>query len=322
MKRHHAALGAALGTLLLAGVTSCALMTQPMVKPLPSPRATVDPVALENHVRMLAVTLHPRGVDNPENLAAAADYVHGQLRATGARTAVQTLEANGASYRNLIARFGPAEGALLVIGAHYDSSAGTPGADDNASGIAGLLELARLLAASPPPHPVELVAYANEEPPFFRTNAMGSYWHAHELSRAKRAVRLMVALEMIGYFRDDGKSQRFPVSGLSMLYPDTGNFIAIVGRFGDFGETRRVKSLFLGATDLPIESINAPKSVPGVDFSDHASYWRFGYPAVMVTDTAFLRNPNYHRAGDTPDTLDYARMAKVVQAAYAIAMEF
>ena len=161
-----------------------------------------------------------------------------------------------------------------------------------------------------------------KEPPFFRTENMGSFQHARELARDKREVRLMMSLEMIGYFRDEPESQRFPVGCLGAFYPDQGNFVAIVGRFGDFGETRRVKALFRGASDLPAESINAPRSVPGVDFSDHASYWRFGFPAVMVTDTAFLRNPNYHGAGDTPATLDYRRMAQVVQAAYAVAIEF
>jgi Zn-dependent M28 family amino/carboxypeptidase len=321
-KRPLITFGIALGILLLGSGAGCAFITQPLVDPLASPPAQVDTVALENHVRMLAVTLHPRSIDNAANLDAAADYVIEQMRATGARTAVQSFEANGTTYRNLIARFGPDEGALLVIGAHYDSCGDTPGADDNASGVAGLLELARLLAASPPPHPVELVAYTLEEPPFFRTENMGSFQHARELARGKREVRLMMSLETIGYFRDDSDTQRFPVGGLGAFYPDQGNFIAIVGRFGDFGETRRVKALFRGATDLPAESINAPRSVPGVDFSDHASYWQFGYPAVMVTDTAFLRNPNYHGAGDTPATLDYRRMAQVVQATYAVATLF
>ncbi len=303
-------------------VTGCTLMTQPGVAAAASTPVRVDPAALEKHVRMLSVTLHPRSVDNPANLQAAADYVLEQLLATGARTDVQTVKADGIDYRNLIARFGPEDGPLIVIGAHYDSCADTPGADDNASGVAGLLELSRLLAVDPPPHPVELVAYVLEEPPYFRTDAMGSFQHARELARAGREVRLMMSLEMIGYFRDEPDSQRFPIGGLSAFYPDAGNFIAIVSRFGDFGETRRVKALFRGASDLPAESINAPRSVRGVDFSDHASYWRFDYPAVMITDTAFLRNPNYHRAGDTPETLDYTRMAQVVQAAHAVAMEF
>jgi len=151
---------------------------------------------------------------------------------------------------------------------------------------------------------------------------MGSFRHARALSESNRDVRLMMSLEMIGYFRDEPGSQTFPVKLLGSLYPDAGNFITVVGRFGGFSDVRRVKALFRGATDLPVESINAPAKVPGVDFSDHASYWHFGMPAVMITDTAFFRNHHYHGAGDTPDTLDYARMAKVVQAVYAVATDF
>jgi Zn-dependent M28 family amino/carboxypeptidase len=322
LKRYRIALASLLAAMLLTAVAGCAFITQPLVKPVASPPTQVDTAALENHVRMLATTLHPRSVDNPANLEAAADYVLEQLRATGAHTAVQEVMANGTTYRNLIARFGPEEGPLLVIGAHYDSCGDTPGADDNASGVAGLLELARLLAASPPPQPVELVAFTLEEPPFFRTEAMGSFWHARELANTQREVRLMMSLEMIGFFSDAPESQRYPVAALAALYPGQGNFIAIVGQFGDFDVSRRVKALFHGASDLPAESINAPRSMQGVDFSDHASYWRFGFPAVVITDTAFMRNPNYHEDGDTPDTLDYGRMAKVVKAAYAVAMQF
>jgi Zn-dependent M28 family amino/carboxypeptidase len=304
----------------ITGAVSCVI--QPMVSPASSRDAAVDPAALEHHVRMLAVTLHPRSVDNLVNLDRAADYVLEQLRATGAETAEQPVEADGRRFRNLIARFGPREGPVIVIGAHYDSCGDTPGADDNASGVAGLLELARLLAANPPEHSVELVAYTLEEPPYFRTDSMGSVWHARSLSEAGRKVRVMLSLEMIGFYRDTPKSQNYPLAPLKLVYPDEGNFIAIVAPFGDFGATRRVKALFRGASDLPAVSINAPRAVQGVDFSDHASYWRYKMPAMMITDTAFLRNPNYHERSDTPDTLDYARMAKVVRAVHAVAMEF
>jgi hypothetical protein len=271
---------------------------------------------------MLAETLHPRSVDNPANLERAADYVLEQFRLTGAEVSEQAVEADGRAFRNLIARFGPRDGPVVVIGAHYDSCGDTPGADDNASGVAALLELARLLAANPPAHAVELVAYTLEEPPYFRTDSMGSFWHARSLAQAKREVRLMLSIEMIGFYRDTAKSQNYPLAPLKLLYPDRGNFIAIVGPFGDFGATRRVKALFRGASDLPAVSINSPHFVQGIDFSDHASYWRFKMPAMMITDTAFMRNPHYHDAGDLPDTLDYVRMAKVVRALHAVAIEF
>jgi len=306
--------------LLTGGVISCVM--QPLVRPIESREVHVDAAALERHVRMLAVTLYPRSVDNLPNLDRAADYVLEQFRATGADTAQQAVEADGKHFRNVIARFGPRDGPLMVIGAHYDSCGDTPGADDNASGIAGLLELARLLAERPPTHSVELVAYTLEEPPYFRTDSMGSMWHARELDRTHREVRLMLAIEMIGFFRDNARSQSYPVSALKLLYPDEGNFIAIVALMGDGAATRRVKGLFEGASDLPAVSINTPRSLEGVDQSDHASYWHFGIPAMMITDTAYLRNPNYHGLGDTPETLDYARMAKVVRAVHAVAQDF
>lgn len=313
---------AGISALLLAALSAVSCVTQPWVRPIESREVSVDAAALARHVRTLAITLHPRSVDNLPNLERAADYVLAQLRATGADTAEQLVEADGKQFRNLIARFGPRDGPVIVIGAHYDSCGDTPGADDNASGVAGLLELARLLAHTPPKHAVELVAFTLEEPPFFRTESMGSYWHARELNRLNREVRLMLSLEMIGFYRDGAKTQAYPVSALKLLYPDEGNFIGIIAPLGDFTATRRVKGLFQGASDLPVVSINAPRTLQGVDFSDHASYWHFGMPAMMITDTSFFRNPNYHEAGDTPQTLDYARMAKVVRAVHAVAMDY
>jgi hypothetical protein len=229
---------------------------------------------------------------------------------------------------------GSSHAPLLVIGAHYDShgdaSAGgqlprgysadthTPGADDNASGVAGLIELARLLGRTPQKRPIELVAYALEEPPHFRTEHMGSVWHARSMTDARRDVELMVSLEMIGTFSDAPDSQSYPFPGMQHLYSDRGDFIAVVGMMADFNMSRRVKALMLGASDLPVYSINAPRLIPGIDFSDHRSYWDRGIPAVMVTDTAFMRNKHYHQASDTYEKLDYARMAKVVQGVYAV----
>jgi Zn-dependent M28 family amino/carboxypeptidase len=314
------ALFVALLALLAGGLAAC--VAQPGVRAIASPAVAIDAGALERHVRMLSATFHPRSHEHTANLDAAADYVLAEFKAVGAGTDIQVFEAGGRDYRNVIARFGPATGPLLVIGAHYDSCCDTPGADDNASGVAGLLELARALAATPPAHPVELVAYTLEEPPYFRTDDMGSYRHAQALSQQGREVRLMMSLEMIGFFRDTPDSQRYPVGALKLLYPNEGNFIALVGGYRDFGAMRRVKGLFKGASTLPATSINAPSAVQGVDFSDHASYWRFDMPAIMVTDTAFLRNPNYHETTDTADTLDYGRMAQVVRGVYAVAMEF
>lgn len=323
--------------LTVAAATMLALVVQPGVAPVASQPPAVDVTALASHVRHLSVDLHPRSFDQPDKLEAAMAYVEAQWRRAGAvDVRSQPVKVDEATYRNVIARFGPKDGAPIVIGAHVDShghaAAGardargytadshTPGADDNASGVAGLIELARLFAAQPPPRPVELVAYTLEEPPHFRTPHMGSAWHARSLRTAKREPALMVSLEMIGTFSDAPNSQRYPLPGMHWLYGDRGNFIAIVNRFGDFGITRRAKALMSGATPLPVRSINAPPLVPGIDFSDHLNYWALGMPAIMVTDTAFMRNIRYHTAGDTHDKLDYPRMARVVQAVHALAV--
>ena len=192
-----------------------------------------------------------------------------------------------------------------------------PGADDNASGVAGLIELAYLLGKTSLPVRVELVAFTLEEPPFFRTPFMGSAIHAASLKKQGVKVRIMFALEMIGFFSDASHSQGFPLSILRLFYPSQGNFIAVVGKLGQGSVVRRVKQAMRGPSLLPVYSINAPRFVPGIDFSDHLNYWEAGYEAVMITDTAFYRNQGYHTLQDTPDTLDYERMAMVVQGVYA-----
>lgn len=318
------------------------LLTQPFVTPIAPTELTksttaVDPAILEAHVRKLAVDFYPRSHDHKTKLNAAGAYVREQLEATGAVVQTQQVKIGEDVFFNVIAHYGPKEGKLFVVGAHYDShghtalaehngqvspSSHTPGADDNASGVAGLLEMGRLLGKRPPSRSVDLVAYTLEEPPNFRTVNMGSAWHARWLKSTKRDVEMMVALEMLGFYKDEPKSQAFPVPGLGMLYPDQGNFIALVGSFSDFAATRRAKALMAGASDLPVHSINAPKLLQGIDFSDHGSYWLHGFRAFMVTDTAFFRNANYHQAGDTPETLDYGRMAKAVEMVHALVMGF
>lgn len=326
------------GCLILACTITIVLATQPLVRPAPSRPPHVDPARLEAHVKRLSADFYPRSYDQPQNLERAAEYIAKEFKGAGAVVTVQEVKAEEGTYKNIIARFGPPSGPLLVVGAHYDSYADTdaatfsrrpyspethtPGADDNASGVAGLIELAHLLAQAQQARPIELVAYTLEEPPHFRSASMGSARHARALKAAQQEVRLMLALEMIGYFNDQPGSQSYPVPGLTAIYPERGNFIALVGKFGGFGTMRTVKRLMAGATDLPVFSINAPAVVPGIDFSDHRSYWQEGFPALMVTDTAFFRNRAYHGAADSWHTLDYARMAKVVQAVYAVTQNF
>lgn len=315
-----------------------ALITQPGVTALPSHVPRADPELLQAHVKKLSVDFYPRSFDQFNRLEASASYILEQFKAAGANVSVQDVVVGEAHYKNIIAKFGPEQGPLMVVGAHYDShgdiqfglgspsghslSSHTPGADDNASGVAGLIELARLLGKQPQSRSIELVAYTLEEPPHFRTQHMGSVWHAKAIKASKRDVMLMLSLEMIGYFSDEPGSQSYAIPAMKHLYSDRGDFIAIVGKFGGFGVSRDVKALMSGATDLPVYSINAPIALQGVDYSDHRSYWGVGIPAMMVTDTAFLRNKNYHKAGDTYDRLDYPRMAKVVQSVYAVTQRY
>jgi Zn-dependent M28 family amino/carboxypeptidase len=223
------------------------------------------------------------------------------------------------SFRNIVAHYGADEGPVLVIGAHYDVCGEQPGADDNASGVAGLIELVRMLGRNQPEvaHRIELALWPLEEPPNFRSPAMGSAIHANSLALRGADVRGMISLEMIGYFSDEPGSQSFPAPGMSLLYSSRGDAIVVVGNSSSWWFTRRVKARMAGSAELTVRSMNAPAFVPGVDFSDHLNFWQQGWKAVMITDTAFYRNPNYHEVTDTPDTLDYERMADVVTGVYA-----
>ncbi|AUX47931.1 peptidase M28 [Sorangium cellulosum] len=319
---------AAAAALLLAGLGVIgACVSQPFVaaRPPSAPELSADPARLERDVRKLVETFRPRGYRHIEQLDRAAAYLGDELRAAGGRVTEQLYDVEGRTYRNVLARFGPASPARVVVGAHYDAANDLPGADDNASGVAGLLELGRMLGRAPLRGDVELVAFTLEEPPYFRSAHMGSARHAGALRAAGVEVRAMISLEMIGYFTDEEGSQAFPLAPLAMLYPTKGNFVAVVGNLEGLSLVRLVKGAMRGATDLPAYSLSSPALVQGVDWSDHRSYWDAGYPAVMVTDTAFLRNRRYHTAKDTPDTLDYSRAAKVVtgvaQAVLALANE-
>jgi Zn-dependent M28 family amino/carboxypeptidase len=277
---------------------------------------------LKKDVTYLSVDLATRHFDEVKTLNLAADYIKNEFSKASDRTSLQSFVVNNETFSNVIVKFGPAVSASaakpIIIGAHYDAHENTMGADDNASGVAGLLELARIFAKNPPEIPVELVAYTLEEPPNFRTDNMGSRHHADALVKGGITPQIVIVLEMIGYFTDSPKSQSYPLAPLKWLYPNTGNFIAVVGNFKGTAETKLVKSMMVASSSIPVESISAPASMTGIDFSDHASYWRHNMPAVMITDTSFYRNANYHQPRDTPDTLDYTRMADVVQGVYTV----
>lgn len=310
--RKRLAIGLSAALVTLGGTLTC-LVTQPMMSPGSSQSSwLVDARDLETHVRYLAVDCRSRDWSHTAGLTKAGGYIENVFQTCGGRAWRQTFHVRGREFTNYGVTVGPESGPHLIVGAHYDACGDLPGADDNASGIAGLLELAKRFGSEPPRCRMDLIAYTLEEPPFFRTQDMGSARHAASIKASEAEVRAMVSLEMIGRFNDTPGTQRIP-SPLSPFYPDAGNFIAIVGRFSDIGLTRKLKYAMRAASPLPVRSLNGPRWIPGVDFSDHHPYWDRGYSAVMVTDTAFNRNRDYHTEGDTPEKLDYRRMALVVQ---------
>lgn len=287
------------------------------------PAPTADTARLEADVTYLAGFSPPRSSAQRASLGRAATWIVDSFREAGCQPHEQEFMVAHVEYRNVICSFGPEDAPRLVIGAHYDVMDG-PGADDNASGVAGILELARMISAAKAPleHRLDLVAFTLEEPPHFRSEEMGSYVHARSLVAGGADVKLMISVEMIGFYSDEPGSQSYPMGVLEWLYPDRADFIGVVGELADRSSVARVKALMSVSDDLSVYSINAPALLTGVDFSDHWSYWQNGLPALMVTDTAFLRNPNYHRATDRPDTLDYRRMALAVDGLYQVAVGY
>jgi Zn-dependent M28 family amino/carboxypeptidase len=245
-----------------------------------------------------------------------AEYIAQRFEEAGATVEFQAFPVGGKQYRNVIGRFGADKHPRVVVGAHYDTCGEQPGAGDNASGIAALIELAGLLGRSPRTNAVDVVAYVLEEPPFFRTPQMGSAIHAKSIAGAKVMYRGIIVLEMVGYFKDDWGSQSYPTLLLRLMYPNRGNFIGVVGRWDQGDWVKAVKVGMKGTTDLPVVSIRAPSVIPGIDFSDHLNYWPYGIKALMVTDTAFYRNKAYHSSGDTAERLDYNRMVDVAVAVF------
>jgi Zn-dependent M28 family amino/carboxypeptidase len=300
--------GAVAAIVVLAGC----LVAQPTFRRNRASALRVDGDRLRAHVAMLSERCHPRDWTRVDNLDRCAEYIAGHFTNAGAKVEFQSYEVEGRRYSNVIARFGVGKGSKVIVGAHYDAHESTPGADDNASGVAALIELAYLFARNEPEREVELVAYTLEEPPFFRTPLMGSVIHAASVAGDATHIAGVIVLEMVGRFCDERGSQSYPSLLLKLVYPSRGNFIAVVGSWGQGDWVKTIKAGMKGATDLPVYSIRAPTVVPGVDFSDHMNYWPHGIPAIMVTDTAFYRNRAYHTPDDKPDRLDYGRMSKVV----------
>jgi hypothetical protein len=274
---------------------------------------------LRRDVDMLASKIGGRSANRYSNLQAAADYIERELKSLGYRTTRQTYEYGGQQFDNIEAERTGANRAqdIVVIGAHYDTAGGLPGANDNGSGVAATLELARLHATQTSSRTLRFVLFANEEPPFFQGEGMGSLAYAKRCRDRNEKVTAMLSLETIGYYSDDPGSQRYPV-GFHPGYPREGNYLGFVSDIKSAPLLRRVVEHFRAATSLPSQGAAAPSSIPGVGWSDHWSFWQYGYRGVMVTDTAPYRYPYYHTAQDTPEKLDYDRMARAITGLSAV----
>lgn len=276
--------------------------------------APVSAEALERHVRTLAGEIGERNVWRPAALGAARDYIREAWRAQGHVVETQDYEAYGVLCSNLWITLPGVRrpGEIVLMGAHYDTVSGSPGADDNASGVAALLEIGRRLAGARPQRSIRLAAFVNEEPPFFFVGKMGSAVYARAAKRRGDDIRAMFALEMLGCYSDAPGSQAYP-PGLGRGRPDRGDFIGFVANLHSRRLLKSALSAFRASTAFPVESVATVGWLPGINWSDHLSFWRRGYRALMVTDTAFFRNPDYHSPRDTPEKLDYPRMAAVAE---------
>ena len=268
---------------------------------------------LREHVGVLGGKIGERNMIRLRALRAAADYLRASFAGMGYDVREQAFRVQGEEVRNLEVevRGSARPEEIVLVGAHYDSVIGAPGANDNASGVAALLALARRAREQSFARTVRFVAFVNEEPPFFQSKAMGSRVYAIEAKKRGEKIVAMLSLETIGCYSDAPGSQSYPAP-FSFFYPRTGDFIGFVGNVGSRGLVRQVVRLFREKAKFPSEGAAAPGWIPGIGWSDHWSFWQEGYPGVMVTDTALFRYAEYHTERDLPEMLDYERMARVV----------
>jgi Zn-dependent M28 family amino/carboxypeptidase len=266
---------------------------------------------LRKHVTAVASREH--NFFNLSELAASALYIEKTFAESGHTVMSQRFRVEAVEMRNIEVEVagGSRASEIVLIGAHYDSVAGSPGANDNGSGVAAMLELARLLKTSAPGRTLRFVAFVNEEPPFFMGDAMGSRQYTRRSKERGENVVAMFSLETIGYYSDEPGSQRYPFP-LGLFYPSTGNFIGFVSNLSSRPLLREALASFRRHARIPSEGVAAPAWIPGIDWSDHRSFWQEGWPALMVTDSALYRYPHYHTGQDTPDKVDYERLARVV----------
>lgn len=273
---------------------------------------------LEADVRYLAEAIGERNMNRDGSMSQTASWIEGRMNEIGLEPYRHTYTLQRGMYQNQTAdniivdipgTKSPEK--IVLIGAHYDSVIGSPGANDNGSAVASLLALAEWFKNSPKDKTVRFVAFANEEPPFFKTEDMGSYVYARELAERKEELVAMISMDGLGYYSDRSGSQNYPIPGIGWFYPSEANFIAFVTRFGDLGLMKNSLNRFRKSTPMQAEGVALPEMIPGVSWSDHWSFWQHDFPAFLVTDTLPFRDPNYHSAGDTPNRLDYERVALV-----------
>ena len=262
-------------------------------------------------VQTLAGEIGERNMARYPQLNAAADFIENSFSRGRLQPRRDTYELHGRACHNIEAEIRGARPEILLIGAHYDSVFGSPGANDNGSGVAAMLALARRFAKKPAQHTLRFVAFVNEEPPYFQTSEMGSFVYASRCKARHDQISAMISLETIGYFSDAPRSQTYPAVGLGAFYPTIGNFIGFVGNVHSRALLRRVIALFRKHAGIPSEGAALPSFIPGVAWSDQWAFWQHGYSGIMITDTAPFRYPHYHSASDTPDKLDYDRFTLV-----------
>ena len=282
-------------------------------KPAPlSPDEVVLREELRANVQKLAGEIGERNMWHYAQLNAAAEFIEDSFSRAGLQARRDSYDMRGQSCRNIEAEIPGVRPEILLIGAHYDSVFGSPGANDNGTGVAATLALAQHFAGRKPNHTLRFVAFVNEEPPYFLSDEMGSFIYAGRCKARGDKISGMISLETIGYFSDAPHSQTYPSPGLGIFYPNVGNFIGFVSNVHSRALLRRVVALFRKHAKIPSEGAALPAFIPGVSWSDQWSFWRYGYPAIMVTDTAPFRYPYYHSSSDTPDKLDYDRFTLVV----------
>lgn len=288
-------------------------------KPLPRLSDTAN---IRKCLELVANTSKTRYVENTDVLDSVANRIKAELLNYSHNVSVQQFTVKNNGYENIVASFGPENAEKIIAGAHYDVCQDQDGADDNASGVAGILELARLLCNKPLKYRMDLVAYSLEEPPFFGTENMGSYVHAKSLYDANVPVLGMLSLEMIGYYSDNEDSQNYPIGMLEWLYGNKGDFITVVQKSFCGSFAKQYKKLAFKNNSIGTKSFRTPSFFGGVDLSDHRNYRHFGYSAIMITNTSFYRNHNYHKRADRLATLDINRMGLTIDGIYRTLLAF